>query len=358
MRVLHLPTNTASRASITVRAERMLGIDSYGIVFNTAAIQSTEGLDVVLVRNRRNPFAVAWGVLHIAYKLARYLMHGRPDIIHWYFNLPAFNSHLDWLIIRLINRPGLIEWTGVDIRIPEVEFAENPYYTAVFNNGYEYRDEESKEMSRRRQERYARLGIATSVMKGMEQYVMRDIVPHFYSVQQRLILSEFEPVYPNPENRKPLIVHGSTAPFAKGTAAVLRAIEQLKPRYDFEFKLIKGMTRAQALQLVQQADIVLDQFTWGDRGLAAVEAMAFGKPVVCYLKPSLVAAYPPENPIVNATQETLPDVLAALIEDGPRRRELGQRGRAYVEKHHDARKVAAQLLEIYEELCAQKHTAR
>jgi hypothetical protein len=42
--------------------------------------------------------------------------------------------------------------------------------------------------------------------------------------------------------------------------------------------------------------------------------------------------------------------VAALLEDGPRRRALGVQSRQYVEAYYDARKLAAELIEIYQDL--------
>ncbi len=78
--------------------------------------------------------------------------------------------------------------------------------------------------------------------------------------------------------------------------------------------------------------------------------MAFGKPVVCYIKPSLVKQYPVDMPIVNATQDTLTEVLESLIQDSSRRHELGKKGRTYVEVHHDALSVTPQIMDIYTDL--------
>ena len=106
--------------------------------------------------------------------------------------------------------------------------------------------------------------------------------------------------------------------------------------------------------MMRDCDIFVDQVTGGDHGLAAIEAMAFGKPVICYIKPSVRDSLPHDLPIVSATPDDLPVVLSRLLSDGPWRAELGRRGRAYVEKHHDARTIAKQLLEIYRELLASK----
>ena len=54
-----------------------------------------------------------------------------------------------------------------------------------------------------------------------------------------------------------------------------------------------------------------------------------------------------ELPIVNATGETLVDVVRELLESPARLAEIGRRSRAYVERWHDPKRIAARLLEVY-----------
>jgi glycosyltransferase involved in cell wall biosynthesis len=144
----------------------------------------------------------------------------------------------------------------------------------------------------------------------------------------------------------------------KGTESVLRSVNQLKNAYAFDFKLIHNVPKSEAALILQQSDIVLDQFVIGDHGLLALESMASGKPTVCYIKPSILNKYPDDFPIVVANQDNLTEVLEALLKDSRRRNEIGRRSRAYVERYHDARKVARDLVCIYEELLRKKNTSR
>jgi hypothetical protein len=357
LRVLHLPVNTASIASNTVRALRGQGVDAYGLVFETTAVQSFDGLQPIRMGDKRRPHQALIGLLRFGYHLARYLRQGRPDVIHWYYSGSAATLDTDLRLIKTLGVPGLVEWTGTDIRIPEVEFAENPYYTMVFDQGYEYRRFESREQSHQRQARFAAVGFASVAAAGMMQYMQHNLFRQVFQIEQRLLLDEYQPVYPESNNSIPLVVHSPTAPITKGTTAVLKAIEHLRPKLRFEFQLIQGVPRHWALEFVRRADIFLDQFVLGDRGIAALEAMAFGKPVICYLKPSLVEQYPPDLPIVNASQDNLAEVIAALIQDGPRRNDLGRQGRAYVERQHDAAKIVPRLVEVYNQVIAQHRKA-
>lgn len=145
-------------------------------------------------------------------------------------------------------------------------------------------------------------------------------------------------------------MHSSSAPKAKGTHSVIKAIESLQGKYDFKFYLIQNMPRNKALKLVQMSDIFIDQFVLGTFGMAAIEAMAFGKPVVSYIKSSMINKYPPDLPIVNANQDNLTEILEILLKDGKLRNKIGQLSRKYVERYHDAFKLSKKLVDIYKKV--------
>lgn len=352
IRVLHCPTNIASIPSHTVRGLRQIDIDAYGLVFGNAPVQSADGLKVIEPGSRRKPHRWIWRrFLKFSYYYFKWVAWA--DVIHWYFGTPVLPWGLDLKHVKAFNKPGVVEWLGSDIRIPEVDFADNPYYAAAFHNGYEYHFE-SLQKSRQIQRRFAEAGFASIVPACMLRYIQTDICHRVYVVPQRIVLSDYSPAYPRPDKARPIVVHAPTAPIAKGTPAVLKAIEQLKTKYDFEFRLLQGINRSRALELMQNADIFLDQFVLGDHGMAALEAMAFGKPVLCYIMPSVIDKYPPDCPIINANQDNLAGVLEPLLKDGGLRHEIGRRSRAYVEKYHDATRLAHQLVDIYRELIEDK----
>lgn len=348
MRVLHMPVNTASIAYTTVKALRASGHDAHGIVFASTDVQSFDVLDAVPLKSKKRPYRVALSLIAFASRLRAYLRHNPPDIVHWYFSWAASTLDIDIKILRSLRLPGVVEWTGADIRIPEIEFQENPYYTRAYNQGYEYREAEGLTLSQHRQKRFADIGYASIAATGMMQYLLPDISQTAYRVEQRLLLSEYEAHYPSVENECPVIVHSPTARVTKGTEYVLQAVEQLRTKYTFDFRLIQGMPHQQALIQIQGADIFLDQFILGDRGIASLEAMAFGKPVVCYIKPSLASAYPQDMPIINANPDNLVFHLEQLLKDGMMRHKTGRASRLFVEKYHAADVVMPALIEVYQ----------
>src|SRR5262249_48350106 len=115
----------------------------------------------------------------------------------------------------------------------------------------------------------------------------------------------------------------------------------------------------EALDAYARADILVDQLLLGWYGGAAVECMALGKPVICYIREDDLKFIPEEMrqelPIIHASSATIYAVLKEWLT--VRRHELpalGRRCRAYVERWHDPLKIAAGLKADYEAILASR----
>ncbi len=143
-------------------------------------------------------------------------------------------------------------------------------------------------------------------------------------------------------------MHAPSVKATKGTKYVKQAIEDLKKAgLDFEYIEVFGISHKEAVQMYSEADIIIDQLMLGSHGAFACEAMALGKPVICYILDELLETYPDGFPIVNANPDNIATVLEELVCSPEKRHEIGMKSRAYVEKVHDIRVVAKKLLAIY-----------
>ncbi len=90
---------------------------------------------------------------------------------------------------------------------------------------------------------------------------------------------------------------------------VTAAAEQLRAEgVELDFRLVEGLRHEEAVRAYEQADILVDQLLVGWYGGVAVEFMALGKPVVCFLADEWTDRYAPaelmaELPIVRADPE-------------------------------------------------------
>lgn len=159
---------------------------------------------------------------------------------------------------------------------------------------------------------------------------------------------------------RPVVVHAPTHRKVKGTAHVLAALEGLKAGgLDFELVLVENMSWAEARAAYARADLVVDQLLAGWYGGLAVEAMALGKPVACFLREADFVHLQPQMaadlPFIQATPASIEAVLAEWL--GPRKTELGalgRRSRAYVERWHDPLAIAADLKACYGAILAKR----
>jgi glycosyltransferase involved in cell wall biosynthesis len=351
LKVLVLPANIASDLSHKVRALKTAGINARGLSYGSHSIQSAD--DIKVFNHSRNP--ASYGINRFLFYRQMYQWIKWADVLHWFWSFGK--TKLDKKFVQWFDKPGVVQWGGSDIRIPEVDFADNPFYKKAFSDGYEYAFYESREQSLRNQKDFADVGFYPLEFIGMERYIDEKLFPERFRVWQSIVLDEHPPKFPDANQTRPLLLHSPSAPVVKGTKYILEAIENLKAKYDFDFKLVQGMPRRDALEIMSRCDVYIDQIILGCHGAAATEAMAFGKPVVGYINSVIGKNYPPELPIVNANPDNIAEKLEMLIKDSALRHKLGRQGREYVEKYHDDRKISQELIQIYKEVI-QLHKSR
>jgi glycosyltransferase involved in cell wall biosynthesis len=133
----------------------------------------------------------------------------------------------------------------------------------------------------------------------------------------------------------------------KGSPHIREAVERLVDEGQrVEFMHLTDIPSNQMRFYQAQADIVVEQLRYGWWGSTGVEAMALGKPVVCYLRPSWKAFFFenfPEYeklPIVEATVDSIYDSLKLLVENEDLRIRTGEESRAFAEQHFSPRENA------------------
>jgi hypothetical protein len=117
--------------------------------------------------------------------------------------------------------------------------------------------------------------------------------------------------------------------------------------------MIEGVAHTEALKLYANADLLIDQLLAGWYGGLAVELMALAKPVIAYIREEdmhfIPRAMREQLPVVNATPQSIYPVLRDLLTVRRHQlRDLGTRGRKYVETWHDPIRIASTLKTTYE----------
>jgi len=155
------------------------------------------------------------------------------------------------------------------------------------------------------------------------------------------------------------LLHAPNHHNLKGTYVILRAIEDLKAEgLAVELSLIEGVPNTEMPELIQAADVVVDQLVLGWYAMFALEAMASGKPVVCKVRQDFLDLYtdagllePGELPLIHSSLQGFKETIRHLA-SLPRRdlEAIGLRSRAFVEKHHSLEAIGRVFHKINEGL--------
>lgn len=353
LKILFTPSNVASMPSFTIEAlNKIEGIEARGIFLGSNKyIYQSNNTSCRYFDDSYKKTSLRFYItrLNFAFSMIRGIFWA--DVVHiiWGNQLP-FNIDL-WLC-KLLNKRRFIEWVGSDIRIPEIAMKISRFSQLAYENPkFEYNNLESSAHSLKRQELFSKYGFIPITYSEMDFYLDRSLFSTRYFIMQRLNVSIIKPIYPLTSNKKPVVIHSPTAPIGKGTEYVIRAVELLKQELNFEFILVQNRTRNEALELLMECDVFLDQFIMGFYGLASCEAMSYGKPVVCYLSDEILNNNFPKNecPIINANIENLSSVLREIISDAQLRNDIGKKSRMFAEKYHNASVNALKLVSYYQE---------
>jgi glycosyltransferase involved in cell wall biosynthesis len=331
-RILHAPTDVAGNAYGLSRAERELGLVSDVAVLASGRFGFGADVQVDAGPDRSLPLQLARRVSFLRRAVRDY------DIFHFNFGQTIMQLRRGGRVLdeaALLKRLGkivLVTYQGCDVRPYEHCFCRNP--ACVPHDRY-------------RQPSARRL-LATADRVFFVNPDLRHWLPGgrfipYSSLDPRTV----EPVTPR-DGDEVVVAHAPSDRAVKGTAHILQAVDRLRHEgVPIRLELIEGVPRSHVLERLAYADVVVDQLLLGWYGGLAVEAMALGKPVLAHVREDEPEDNPfgPELPVMRATPVTVEDELRRLALDAAGRRRLGLAGRAFVERHHDPRRIARTVLD-------------
>lgn len=263
------------------------------------------------------------------------------NIFHFHFGTTLTLDGSDLPIIKELNKKMIMQYWGSDVRLLSIAKKLNPYTKVKQMN---------EDIIKRNLEFHSKYISDCFVDYELYEYV-KGYYKNVHVTRSSIDLERFDYVNSSIKVKdKILIVHAPTSPEFKGTQFIVKAIEALNYRGDFEFKLVMGMSNEEAVKIYKEADLIIDQLHTGTYGIFAVESMALGKPVISWISDFMREKLPKELPIVVANPDTIKSVLKNLLDNKDELGEIGRKSRLYVEKYHDSKKVAQEHLEIYKSL--------
>lgn len=333
-RVLYAPRNIAGQAAEYAAAVRPLGFETEVWSYGDPAFDF--GADRVLDRERllTDP-RHRWDVVDQAVR--------RFDVFHFQYGrslldpqAPGLPDLWDLPLLRSLGKRVLMHFRGSDVRLRSAHLEREPhsYFRLADVPCDEPRIHARIAVSRRYCDR---VFVSTP---GLLDYVPDATwVPHVLDV----------PAYATPraaEPAVPTVVHIPSSRATKGSDIVDPALQRLNAEGVIRYRALSGLSRADLLAALRDADVLVDGLTIGDHGLTAVEAMAAGVVAVAHIHPRNRDRNP-GVPVVEATVEDLAEVVRGLAADPSRRAALRERGRAWAASRHDRSVVGPLLAEAY-----------
>jgi len=149
-------------------------------------------------------------------------------------------------------------------------------------------------------------------------------------------------------SERPLrVAHAPNHPEFKGTFYLEDAIGRLtREGFKIEMVRIQGVPNDVVLQTLAEVDIVADQFIIGFHGYTALEAMARGKPVLCYMRQEWIE-YSAACPIINVSPDQLYKVLRSIASGEMDLPAIGEASRRYVEQYYSLQAMTRRLAALY-----------
>ena len=147
-------------------------------------------------------------------------------------------------------------------------------------------------------------------------------------------------IYPTDhiQNSIPVFVHAPNHRLVKGTDKIIEVINSLNKRgFACELKIVEKTSNEELLKIIQKSDGVIDQLLLGTYARLAIEAMALGKPVFCYLRQDLYKfnSIWKDCPIINVNPDNLEQEIETFLKSNLEERlKIGEEGRQYIEKYH------------------------
>ncbi len=151
------------------------------------------------------------------------------------------------------------------------------------------------------------------------------------------------PLPKTPRRTGPLkIAHLATNRVLKGTGLIEHQLDSLAKSYDIQTRIIVKQPHKVAMEALLWADVLIDQVCLGWYGAQAVEALALGKPVLCYLNPTHRKSFLPagNTGFVETDHINIAQTLSAFCADRTLLESYGLAGQAFVKDFHDPQKIA------------------
>jgi hypothetical protein len=269
------------------------------------------------------------------------------NTFHFYFGTTLLPKQWDLPFYRLFGKKVFMHYLGHDVQLYKDSIEKYEVTNVRFYKGQEQalKSDTQKKKRLKYESKYVNKQIVCAPY-------LSEFVPKSCLLPLAIDVSSIEFCPKVAPKEEVVIMHAPTSRNNKGTSFILDTLKCLKNEgFKIKILLVENVSHKELIEKYKECDIFIDQILAGWYGTASIEAMAVGRPTVCFLRESYFQYidYEKKIPIINAHPSTIYDVLKKLIQDKYFFPEIGKRSRGFVEDVHEVSKLTTKLISIYNE---------
>jgi glycosyltransferase involved in cell wall biosynthesis len=338
LKVFHGLVNYGSQAGIFARELRDKGIDSISV---TGYDPFKRKSDIILRHGSKNIFQKSYNYLYNC--TIKILCFFRFNVFHFYYGQTLTSSEWDLPFYRIFSKKVFFHYLGADVQQyrRSVEKYKTTNVVQLISDG-EKHDKLINERLKR-ESRYADLQLVCA------PYLL-EFVPGAKLLPLAIDLNDWEYHPKLPPENEVFIMHAPTSREDKGTSIILKTIEELIGEgFNLRLMLVEQVIHEELKSKYIECDIFIDQILSGWYGTCSVEAMATGRPVMCFLREEFCNKYLPEGmaPLINVNIDNFKYILRDLLKKKDSFPKLGSIGREFVSKIHNSKILSENLITLY-----------
>lgn len=265
----------------------------------------------------------------------------RYEIVHSHFMTGVSRSGWEWPLLRRMGRDIVVHYRGCEIRDRELNQRLHPDVNICQECDYNPR---ICEVNAGRRAIAAANGSAFLVTTPD----MKDFAPGAVHVPFFVTAEGGSAAAPRESSRPFKIVHATNHPGIEGTARIREAVNALRAKgYAIDFIELRGVTHADVLDALANADLTIGKMKMGYYANFQVESLAAGVPAITFVRDEFVTPEIRDSGLILATLATLEATIERLIAHPEELEHKRRVARDSVARLHNNAAIAAVLNGIY-----------
>lgn len=268
------------------------------------------------------------------------------NIFHFYYGKTLLPFQIDLPFYRLFGKKVIMHYLGNDVEL--YQWSIDNYNITNMSNMFtleQGRVHDAKVMKRMAfQSKYIDYKIVCA-----PQY--SPFVKDSKFIPLAIDLKRFKFTKPIEFENELNILHAPTSRKKKGTAYLIQAVDRLiEEGYKINLDICENISHDELKERYKKCHISVVALMGGWYGTAGIEAMAIGRPIITFIRPSLFKytdLKEEDLPIISANKETIYVTLKEILNKKYNLNQLSYDAHRFVNNFHNPKTITKEILEIY-----------